>query len=174
MDIALVGFGSVGSLVYQNLIKIKDVNVKYVGVKNKKNIDGIPFTTNLKNITEDTSIKLIIECIDDNIVAKDLISDAIVSKINVITCNKPLMYNFGRSLARLATKNNVNMYLNSIIASNNEVEEDIFLTNLNFHNYSDDELYDFRSANIEKVVECIIKDLYFYIDCYRQNQYITI
>jgi len=171
MNIALVGYGDVGSKVYNKLAKDSKINIKYVVVKNNKDNLNIPFTTDLSLIFNDDSIELIIECIDDSLVAKKIINDSILLGINVITCNKPVMWNFGRSLSRLATKNKTTIYLNSIIASdkNEQFEENIFLTNLNFHNYSDDELYDFRKAGPEKTSDAIIKDLYYHINKYGQK-----
>jgi predicted dinucleotide-utilizing enzyme len=171
MNIALIGYGDIGSKVYNNIIKNPNINIKYVGVKNNKNNLIIPFTTDIFSIINDDSIQLIIECINDNLVAKKIINDSIMRGIHVITCNKPAMWNFGRELSRLATKNNVTIYLNSIIASdkNNYIEEDVFLTNRNFHNYSDDELYAFSNLGVEETSNAIIKDLYYHINKYGQK-----
>ena len=131
INIALAGFGNIGSYFYNILNKNKKniyiktgkiPFVKYISAKNinkKRNIK-IPKKKWVKdplNLVLRNDIDIIVELIGGSEgVAKKLVFSALKNKKHVITANKALMSKYGNKLAYLAEKNNVNLEYEASVA----------------------------------------------------------
>jgi len=120
INIAIVGFGNIGSYFYKTLEKNKrkiftktgkTPFVKYVSAKNinKKRKIKIPKSKWIKkplNIPFMKDVDVLFELIGGaEGMAKKLVFSALKNKIHVITANKALMAKYGDQLAYLAEKN---------------------------------------------------------------------
>ena len=131
INIAIAGFGNIGSYFYKvlqkNIINIsiktgKTPLVKYICAKNinKKRLIKIPkfkWINNPLNLPLIDDIDIIVELIGGSEgVAKKLVFAALKNKKHVITANKSLMAKYGDELAELAEKNNVNLEYEASVA----------------------------------------------------------
>ena len=130
-NIALVGFGNIGSYFYKFLQKNK-INisiktgkipiVKYICAKNinKKRLIKIPKSKWINkplDLSSMEDIDIIVELIGGSEgVAKRLAFSALRNKKHVITANKALMAKYGDQLAALAEKNKVNLEYEASVA----------------------------------------------------------
>ena len=129
INIAIVGFGNIGSYFYKTLAKNqkkiaiktgKIPSIKYICVKNinKKRSIQIPKSKRIKNpllLTSKKDVDLIVELVGGaEGVAKKLIFSALRNKKHVITANKSLIAKYGDELAHIAEKNKVNLEANII------------------------------------------------------------
>ena len=131
INIAIVGFGNIGSYFYKTLEKNKrkiftktgkTPFVKYVSAKNinKKRKIKIPKSKWIKkplNIPLMKDVDVLFELIGGaEGMAKKLVFSALKNKIHVITANKALMAKYGDQLAYLAEKNGVNLEYEASVA----------------------------------------------------------
>ena len=131
INIAIVGFGNIGSYFYKVLKKNKkEISIKtgkipfikYISAKNinKKRLIKIPKSKWIKNslrlpLMDDVDI--IVELIGGSEgVAKKLVFSALRNKKHVITANKALMAKYGDQLTTLAEKNKVNLEYEASVA----------------------------------------------------------
>ena len=131
INIAIVGFGNIGSYFYKILEKNKkNISIKtgkipfikYISAKNlkkKRNIK-IPkskWFKNYINLASRDDVNIIVELIGGSEgAAKKLVFSALKNKKHVITANKALMSKYGDELAYLAEKNNVNLEYEAAVA----------------------------------------------------------
>ena len=131
INIAIVGFGNIGSYFYKNLISNKKniitktgkiPIVKYICAKNlnkKRNIK-IPkkkWIKNPLNLVSKNDVDVIVELIGGSDgMAKKLVFSALKKGKHVITANKALISKHGNELAYLAEKNNVNLEYEASVA----------------------------------------------------------
>ena len=131
INIAIAGFGNIGSYFYKILEKNK-INifrktgkmpfVKYISARNinKKRLIKIPkskWVKNPLNIPLMDNVDIVFELIGGSEgVAKKLVFSALKNKIHVITANKALMAKYGDQLAYLAEKNKVNLEYEASVA----------------------------------------------------------
>ena len=131
INIAVAGFGNIGSYFYKFLQKNK-INistktgkiplVKYICAKNinKKRLIKIPkskWINNPLNLCFMDDVDIIVELIGGSEgVAKRLAFSALRNKKHVITANKALMAKYGDQLAALAEKNKVNLEYEASVA----------------------------------------------------------
>ena len=131
INIAIAGFGNIGSYFYKFLEKNK-INisiktgkiplVKYICAKNinKKRLIKIPkskWINNPLNLSLMDDVDIIVELIGGSEgVAKKLVFSALRNKKHVITANKALMAKYGDQLAALAEKNKVNLEYEASVA----------------------------------------------------------
>jgi len=131
INIAIAGFGNIGSYFYKVLQKNK-INisiktgkipiVKYICAKNinKKRLIKIPkskWINNPLDLSSMEDIDIIVELIGGSEgVAKKLVFSALRNKKHVITANKALMAKYGDQLAALAEKNKVNLEYEASVA----------------------------------------------------------
>ena len=130
-NIALVGFGNIGSYFYKTLEKNKkNISIKtgkipfikYISARNfnKKRNVKIPkskWVKNYKNLARKDDIDVVVELIGGSEgAAKKLVFSALKNKKHVITANKALMAKYGDKLAYLAEKNNVNLEYEASVA----------------------------------------------------------
>lgn len=131
VNIAIVGFGNIGSYFYKILEKNKKIItiktgkipfVKYISAKsiNKKRSIKIPKSKWCKNpmyLTSKKNIDVIVELIGGSDgIAKKIVFSALKNKKHVITANKALMAKYGDQLAHIAEKNNVNLEYEASVA----------------------------------------------------------
>ena len=131
INIAIVGFGNIGSRFYkgwkENKINIsiktgKTPVVKYISATNinKRRLIKIPKSKWIKNplklpLMDDVNI--IVELIGGSEgMAKKLVFSALKNKKHVITANKSLMAKYGDKLGHLAEKKNVNLEYEASVA----------------------------------------------------------
>tara|TARA_B100000315_G_scaffold252535_1_gene289528 strand:- start:1607 stop:2899 length:1293 start_codon:yes stop_codon:yes gene_type:complete len=131
VNIAIVGFGNIGSYFYKVLkknkkrISIKTGKIpliKYISARNinKKRSVKIPKSKWIKNslslpLMDDVDI--IVELIGGSEgITKRLVFSALKNKKHVITANKSLMSKYGDVLASLAEKNHVNLEYEASVA----------------------------------------------------------
>jgi len=131
INIAIVGFGNIGSYFYKVLRKNKKIIsiktgkiplVKYISARNinKKRLVKIPKSKWIKNslslpLMDDVDI--IVELIGGSEgVTKKLVFSALRNKKHVITANKSLIAKYGDELASLAEKNHVNLEYEASVA----------------------------------------------------------
>jgi len=131
INIAIVGFGNIGSYFYKILEKNKKTIttktgkvpfVKYISAKSiskKRNIK-IPKSKWFKNpmyLTSKKNIDVIVELIGGSDgMAKKIVFSALKNKKHVITANKALMAKYGDQLAHIAEKNKVNLEYEASVA----------------------------------------------------------
>ena len=131
INIAIVGFGNIGSYFYKTLIKNKKAIaiktgkipiVRYVSAKSfkKKRDINIPKSKWFKDsllLTTKKNIDVIVELIGGSDgIAKKIVFSALKNKKHVITANKALMAKHGDQLARIAEKNKVNLEYEASVA----------------------------------------------------------
>ena len=131
INIAIAGFGNIGSYFYKFLEKKKiDISiktgkipiVKYISARNikKKRLIKIPKSKWIKNplkLPLMKDIDIIVELIGGSEgVAKKLVFSALKNRKHVITANKALMARYGDQLASLAEKNKVNLEYEASVA----------------------------------------------------------
>jgi len=120
INIAIVGFGNIGSYFYKILEKNKKIItiktgkvpfVKYISAKSisKKRSIKIPkskWFSNPMDLTSKKDIDVIVELIGGSDgIAKKIVFSALKNKKHVITANKALMAKYGDQLAHIAEKN---------------------------------------------------------------------
>ncbi len=131
INIAIVGFGNIGSYFYKILEKNKKAIsiktgklpfVKYISAKNinKKRRIKIPkskWIKNYRSLVYMEDIDIIVELIGGpEGAAKKLVFSALKNKKHVVTANKALIAKYGDQLASLAEKNNVNLEYEASVA----------------------------------------------------------
>jgi len=131
INIALVGFGNIGSYFYKILENNKNhifkktgkiPFIKYICTKkfNKKRKIKIPKKKWIKNYNTlflKPDVDIVIELIGGSEgAAKKLVFSALKNKKHVITANKALMAKYGDELAYLAEKNKVNLEYEASVA----------------------------------------------------------
>ena len=131
INVALAGFGNIGSYFYRILEKNKKniakktgkvPYIKYISAKNlgKKRIVKIPkkkWIKNPLNLACRNDVDIIIELIGGSEgIAKKLVFSALKNKKHVITANISLIAKYGDELAYLAEKNNVNLEYEASVA----------------------------------------------------------
>lgn len=131
INIAIVGFGNIGSYFYKTLLKNKNnillktgkiPVIKYISAKNinKRRKIKIPNSKKIKNpvsLALKNDVDIIVELVGgSNGVAKKLVFSALKNCKHVITANKALMAKHGDQLAKLAEKNKVNLEYEAAVA----------------------------------------------------------
>jgi len=131
INIALVGFGNIGSYFYKTLtIKQKNIFektgkipvIKYISARslNKKRKIKIPKSKWVKNsltLMKKKDVDVIVELIGGSEgMAKKLVFSALRNKKHVITANKSLIAKYGDQLANIAEKNKVNLEYEASVA----------------------------------------------------------
>ena len=131
INIAIVGFGNIGSYFYQTLknkkkgIELKtskSLTIKYISAKNlnKKRKIKIPKSLWVKNpmsLCFKKDVDIIIELIGGaEGISKKIVFSALKNKKHVITANKTLLAKYGDQLSIIAEKNKVNLEYEASVA----------------------------------------------------------
>ena len=124
INIAIVGFGNIGSFFYDQINKSRKnilhktgstPVIRYISAKNlkKKRKVKIPKSLWVKNpldLCKKSDVDIIVELVGGSDgIAKKLVSKALINKKHIITANKALIAKHGDELALLAETNNVNL-----------------------------------------------------------------
>lgn len=116
LQIGLLGFGTVGTVVFDLLKKNKsllkqkitsEISVKKICVKDlkkKRGVDKKYFTKSYKEIVSDSSIDIVVELMGDCPQALDAIKCALKNGKSVVTANKAILARHGVLLFELAKK----------------------------------------------------------------------
>ena len=129
MKIGIIGLGTVGEGVLKVLTKEKhsifeksqaDIEVKYACDLNitrdfSFEFDKSILTDNYKKILEDSEIKLVVELIGGETLAKNIIIEAFKSKKSVVTANKALIAKHGVELFQIAKENGVSFLFEAAV-----------------------------------------------------------
>lgn len=111
MRIGLLGCGTIGSCVAQELLSAKYEGLELVKIlvrdlsKARQNLPQSLFTDKASEIIENSNIDLIIETLGGEEPAKTHISNALKNNKHVVTANKELIAKHGKELFELAEKN---------------------------------------------------------------------
>ena len=129
MKIGIIGLGTVGEGVLKVLTKEKhsifeksqaDIEVKYACDLNLTRDFSFEFDKSIliddyKKILEDSEIKLVVELIGGETLAKDIIIQAFKSKKSVVTANKALIAKHGVELFQIAKENGVSFLFEAAV-----------------------------------------------------------
>ncbi len=131
INIAIAGFGNIGSNFYKILEKnklsilsktgsmpyVKYITAKNLNKKRKVQIPKSKWIKSYKHLFLKKDINILVELIGGaDGAAKKIVFAALKNKIHVITANKALMAKHGDELAHLAEKNNVNLEYEASVA----------------------------------------------------------
>ncbi len=107
MNIAILGFGTVGYGVYELTDKLANVNVKYVLDLVKHDDISAKSVTDIKEILEDNTVDTVVELIGGKHPAYDFIKASLEAGKNVITANKLVICEYYAELTELAVSKGV-------------------------------------------------------------------
>ncbi len=105
MKIAILGFGTVGSGVYEISKTSKNIEVKKVLEKDLTKIDIA--TDNYDEIINDKEIELVVECMGGLHPAYEFIIKALQNKKHVVSANKAVIAKYLDKFLKVAQENNV-------------------------------------------------------------------
>ena len=120
MQIAIMGFGTIGSGVAELLMKNKKsivakstqntLDIKYIlDIRDFSNHElGEYFTTDFNDILNDASVGIVVECMGGTSPAYEYVSSCLKAGKSVVSSNKELVAAKGHELLELAKENNVN------------------------------------------------------------------
>lgn len=118
MQIGLMGFGTIGSGVYELInSKMSDIKVKKILVRGLKARDSLLFTTDREEILNDNEIDTIVIAIGDNDVAYEIATEALKRGKNVVSANKEIVANHLAEFIELANENNVKFRFESTVGA---------------------------------------------------------
>ena len=129
MKIGIIGLGTVGEGVLKVLTKEKesifeksraDIEVKYACDLNINrdfsfDFDKSILTNDYKKILNDPEIKIVVELIGGETIAKQIIIEAFEAKKSVVTANKALIAKYGVELFQRAKKNGVSFLFEAAV-----------------------------------------------------------
>jgi len=131
IKIAIVGFGNIGSFLFNELknktkeieiktgkkISIIAISAKNINKKRKYKIKKKIFFKNPLDIFKKEKIDILFELIGSSDgISKKVVQVALNKKIHVITANKALIAKHGDTLSKLAEKNKVNLEFEAAVA----------------------------------------------------------
>ena len=105
MKIAILGFGTVGSGVYEIAKTLKNIEVKKVLEKDLSKINIA--TDNYDEIINDKEIELVVECMGGLHPAYEFIMQALKSKKSIVSANKAVIAKYLDEFLQAAKENNV-------------------------------------------------------------------
>ena len=120
MQIAIMGFGTIGSGVAELLLKNQKsivaksghntLDIKYIlDIRDFSNHElGKYFTTDFNDILNDASVGIVVECMGGTTPAYEYVSSCLKAGKSVVSSNKELVAAKGYELLELAKENNVN------------------------------------------------------------------
>ena len=129
MKIGIIGLGTVGEGVFKVLTNEKesifeksraDIEVKYACDLNIErefsfDFDKSVLTNDYKKILNDPEIKIVVELIGGETIAKQIIIEAFQAKKSVVTANKALIAKYGVELFQLAKENGVSFVFEAAV-----------------------------------------------------------
>ena len=129
MKIGIIGLGTVGEGVFKVLTNEKEsifeksranIEVKYACDLNIErefsfDFDKSVLTNDYKKILNDPEIKIVVELIGGETIAKQIIIEAFQAKKSVVTANKALIAKYGVELFQLAKENGVSFLFEAAV-----------------------------------------------------------
>ena len=129
MKIGIIGLGTVGEGVFKVLTNEKEsifeksranIEVKYACDLNIErefsfDFDRSVLTNDYKKILNDPEIKIVVELIGGETIAKQIIIEAFQAKKSVVTANKALIAKYGVELFQLAKENGVSFLFEAAV-----------------------------------------------------------
>jgi homoserine dehydrogenase len=129
IPIGLIGLGTVGggvvSILHNRIDTIRKeqglpIRLSRIVDKNTARFAEVPVgdaicSTNIEDILNDDSIKIVIELVGGTAFAKDLVLAALGRKKNVITANKALLAEYGPQIFETAAKEGVSVYFEAAV-----------------------------------------------------------
>ena len=129
MKIGIIGLGTVGEGVFKVLTNEKesifeksraDIEVKYACDLNINrefsfDFDKSILTNDYKKVLNDPEIKIVVELIGGETIAKKIIIEAFQAKKSVVTANKALIAKFGVELFQIAKENGVSFLFEAAV-----------------------------------------------------------
>ena len=129
MKLGIIGLGTVGEGVFKVLTNEKesifeksraDIEVKYACDLNIErefsfDFDKSVLTNDYKKILNDPEIKIVVELIGGETIAKQIIIEAFQAKKSVVTANKALIAKYGVELFQLAKENGVSFLFEAAV-----------------------------------------------------------
>jgi len=130
VKVGLLGLGTVGGgtlkVLSRNAKEISrragcDIEVAIVAVRDIKkaricDVEGISLTTNPQDVVEDPDVKVVVELIGGEDLARDLVMKAIANGKHVVTANKALIAKHGNQIFSEAQKNGVMVAFEAAVA----------------------------------------------------------
>lgn len=122
LKVGIIGFGTVGTGVYNVLQGFKDITIEKIAVKNinkKRNIDNFDenlLTDNPYEIVNNPEIDVVIEVAGGVNPTFDILKTAIKNGKHIVTANKELLAKNGSELFALAKKNNIIILYEAAVA----------------------------------------------------------
>ncbi|HBB30209.1 MAG TPA: homoserine dehydrogenase [Clostridiales bacterium] len=115
MKIAILGFGTVGTGVYEiiknsNASIIKNFEITKILVRNKDKISSPIMTDNYDEIIEDNSINIVVEVMGGAVPTYEYILRALKAKKHVVTANKEVVALHLDEFTKIASENNVSIH----------------------------------------------------------------
>lgn len=104
MNIGILGFGTIGSGVYE---LAKNKVLKVFDLPSKKEVLKDLYVSNYLDITEDENIDIVVECMGGNDLPYTAIKSALKNKKHVVTSNKEVVSLHLKEFNELAKENNV-------------------------------------------------------------------
>lgn len=114
MNITLCGYGVVGKGVEILCENLKELNIKYVYVRKEK--ENLPKFSNNENIVTDSTIDIVMECLNGIEPANTLIRKALTAGKHVITSNKAVIATYLEDYLKLAKENNTTIQIEACVA----------------------------------------------------------
>ena len=125
-NIAILGFGTVGSGVYEvikeNNVLLKEKTGEDIAVKRILDLREFPGTEwenllvhDIKEIIEDKEIDVVVETMGGTSPAFEFVRDALLSGKHVTTSNKALVAAHGTELLKIAREKNVNFFFEASV-----------------------------------------------------------
>jgi homoserine dehydrogenase len=121
LNIGLVGFGCVGSGLYEvlNRSELLDARITKIVVKDpskSRSIERDKFSYDVNEIINDESINVVVELINDSNAALDIVKRALEAGKDVVTANKKLLAEHLDELIDLAEENNASLLYEGAVA----------------------------------------------------------
>ncbi len=121
LTIGLVGFGCVGTGLYEvlNRSKLIDARIKTIVVKDRDKPRLLPrsaFSFDVSEILNDPEINVVIELIDDSEAAYEIVCKAFEAGKHVVSANKKLIAEHLDELINLATEKNLSFLYEGAVA----------------------------------------------------------
>lgn len=121
LKIGLVGFGCVGSGLYEvlNQSNLIDAEINRIVVKDrskKRAIDASAISYDVNDILNDAEINVVVELINDSDAAYEIVKSALRAGKDVVSANKKLLAEHLDELIELARANNVSLLYEGAVA----------------------------------------------------------
>ncbi|QOJ85984.1 homoserine dehydrogenase [Lentilactobacillus parabuchneri] len=119
MNIAILGFGTVGSGVYKIIQNAKrqaqNLHVKHILIRKNKKPDLPEMTDSIDEILNDQDVDVVVEVIGGIEPAHQYIVDALKHHKHVITANKAVIAQYIDEFTKVAAENNAKFYFESSV-----------------------------------------------------------